>query len=108
MKDVVMMKVTADTKDAEEGLERLRKAALAARAAQRSGWKSTKLHLALIMMVLLTAGWLTLGDAGRAGTFGEWALGLATAAGIFSTTRVAESFAQRRPASSKSTEDPQP
>lgn len=93
--DRVTIKVDADTKDAEAALERVAKLNKAAHA-QRSGWKSTKLHLALIVMALLTAGWLTLGDVGRGATFGEWALGLATAAGIFSTTRVAESFAPRR------------
>lgn len=92
--NTVTLKVEADTKDAEASLERLAK--LNERVRHRSGWKSTKLHLALIMMALVMFGWASLTEDRRAMTFDAMVFGLATAAGIFSTTRVAESFAARR------------
>lgn len=61
---------------------------------QRSGWHSTKLHLALITMATLTAVFVARGIADQ--YFGEYCFALITAAGIYSSARVAESFAQRR------------
>jgi len=59
----------------------------------RSGWRSTKLHLALITMTLLTVVYGLAGFPLMA--FGEYALGVISAAGIYSGSRVAESFALR-------------
>lgn len=61
----------------------------------RSGWHSSKLHLSLITMAVLTVGWLVMGAT--EGTYGEWAMGVIAAAGIYSSSRVAESFASRAP-----------
>lgn len=92
--DAVDLKVNMDTAEAEANLSRL--VALHKQLPpHRSGWRSTKLHLALIMMALVMFGWFSLTDDRRAVTFDAMVFGLATAAGIYSTTRAAESFAQR-------------
>jgi hypothetical protein len=90
----VDMKVNIDTAEAEANLARLLELQKQL-PKPRSGWHSTKLHLALIMMALVMVGWFSLTADRRAVTFDAMVFGLATAAGIFSTTRVAESFAQR-------------
>lgn len=59
---------------------------------QRSGWHSTKLHLAL--MATLTA--VFVGRRISDQYFGEYCFALITAAGIYSGARVAETFAQRK------------
>lgn len=66
---------------------------LARLSAHRSGWHSTKLHLSLIGMGLVT---IVYGLAGfPVMAFGEYCLALGTFAGIYSGARVSESFAQR-------------
>jgi hypothetical protein len=90
------LKVEADTKDAEAALERLAK--LNERVHHgRSGWHSTKLHLALIGMAMLTVVFVfvVLITGGAAG-FGEYTIGMVTLAAGYSGSRVAESFAARR------------
>jgi uncharacterized transporter YbjL len=65
----------------------------------RSGWHSTKLHLALITMALITLVFLfVVARTGTATGWGEYCLAVISAAGIYSGSRVAESFAQRPPA----------
>lgn len=59
----------------------------------RPGWYSTKLHLALITMALITSVYGFMGFPVAA--FGEYCFSVTTAAGIYSGTRVAETFAQR-------------
>ncbi len=57
------------------------------------GWKSTKLHLALITMATVT---VVYGFTGfNQAAFGEYAMALIGAAGIYSTTAAAEKFATR-------------
>lgn len=56
------------------------------------GWRSTKLHLALITMGLLTVAYAVSND--RAATFDAYALWLVSAAGIYSTASAAEKFAK--------------
>ena len=60
---------------------------------QRSGWHSTKLHLALITMATVTAVYVMMGCPVAA--FDHYCMALITAAGIYSVARVSESFAQR-------------
>lgn len=64
---------------------------------QRSGWLSTKLHLALIGIAVLTLAfvfvvWRTGSPAG----FGEYTIGLVSLVGTYSASRVGETFAMRR------------
>ena len=62
----------------------------------RSGWHSTKLHLALITMAVLTVVFVfVVASTGSAAGWGEYCLAMISAAGIYSGSRVAESFAQR-------------
>lgn len=64
----------------------------------RSGWHSTKLHLALIGMAMLTVVFLfVVITTGSAAGFGEYTIGMVTFAAGYSGSRVAESFAQRPP-----------
>ena len=59
----------------------------------RSGWHSTKLHLALITMATVTAVFVAMHMPEH--SFDTYCLTLVTGAGIFSGTRVMESFAAR-------------
>lgn len=66
--------------------------------APRSGWRSSKMHLALIGVVVLTAMftfvvWRTNSAAG----WGEYCLAIVSLAGVYSTSRVGETFANRKP-----------
>lgn len=67
----------------------------------RSGWASSKLHLALIGMVMVTAVFVFVVYAtGSAAGFGEYCIAMVSFAGAFSAARVGETFAQRpRPGS---------
>lgn len=56
------------------------------------GWKSTKLHLALIVMGLMTAVYALAGFPPAA--FGEFCFGLVSAAGVYSGAHAAEKFAK--------------
>lgn len=65
-------------------------------APYRSGWKSTKLHLSLITMGVLTLVYVfVVARTGEPAGFGEYCIAMISAAGIYSGSRVAESFAQR-------------
>lgn len=56
------------------------------------GWRSTKLHLALITMGLAT---FAFGLAGAPDAlFGEYCMALAAAGGVYSTSSAAEKFAK--------------
>lgn len=74
--------------------------------AARGGWRSTKLHLALITMGVLTGGFLLLvsqlteGASGDA-LFGTYVMGMLGAAGIYSGSNVAATLSARGSASSK-------
>lgn len=57
------------------------------------GWRSTKLHLALITMAVLTGAYGFTGFHESA--FGEYAMGLIAAAGIYSAANATEKFAVR-------------
>lgn len=62
------------------------------RHSERSGWKSSKLHLALIAMTLITVVY-----AWRPGpAFSEYAGWIFAAAGMYSGSRVLETFVQVR------------
>lgn len=64
----------------------------------RSGWYSTKLHLAVITMAVLTVVFVfVVASTGSGAGWGEYCLAMISAAGIYSGSRVAESFAQRPP-----------
>lgn len=54
------------------------------------GWRSTKLHLALVTMVLITGVYALAGFP--AGSFEAFTLGLLGAAGIYSSASTAEKF----------------
>ena len=57
-----------------------------------AGWRSTKLHLALITMALVT---LVYGLAGfHESSFDAYVLGVLGAAGIYSTSNVAQKFSK--------------
>lgn len=65
---------------------------------RRSGWYSTKLHLALITMAVLTLVFVfVVAQTGSAAGWGEYCIAMISAAGIYAGSRVAESFAQRPP-----------
>ena len=74
----------------------------------RSGWKSTKLHLALIAMTVLTLVFVfVVARTGEPAGFGEYCIALVSLVASTQGSRVAESFAQRPakanpPASSES------
>ncbi len=59
----------------------------------RSGWYSTKLHLALIMMALVTLVFWRMGFPPE--QFANYCVAMNVSAGIYSGSRVGESFAQR-------------
>ncbi len=62
----------------------------------RSGWRSSKLHLALIGMGVLTLVFLfVVARTGGGAGFGEYCIALVSLVGTYSGSRVAESFAQR-------------
>lgn len=62
----------------------------------RSGWYSTKLHLALIALAVLTGVFLAVVRiTGSAAGFGEYCIALVTLVATYSGSRVGETFAQR-------------
>lgn len=66
----------------------------------RSGWRSTKLHLALIAIAVVTAVYVfVVARTGEPAGFGEYCVALVTLVGTYSGSRVAESFALRPPRS---------
>ena len=65
----------------------------------RSGWHSSKLHLALIAIAVLTVVFIAVVALTRsAAGFGEYCIALVSLVASYSCSRVAESFALRRPA----------
>lgn len=69
----------------------------------RSGWRSTKLHLALIAMALLTAVYVfVVARTGEPVGYGELCVAVVSLVATTQGSRVAESFAQR-PAPPKET-----
>jgi hypothetical protein len=68
------------------------------RSAHRSGWKSTKLHLALIAIALLTVVYVfVVARTGEPVGFGELCVAVVSLVATTQGSRVAESFAQRPP-----------
>lgn len=63
------------------------------------GWRSTKLHLALITMALVTGVYALTGF--HVAAFGEYTMALIGAAGIYSSAAAVEKFAARAPAPAK-------
>lgn len=64
----------------------------------RSGWKSTKLHLALIAIALLTLVYVfVVARTGEATGYGELCIAVVSLVATTQGSRVAESFAQRPP-----------
>lgn len=62
----------------------------------RSGWYSSKLHLACIAIAVLTLVFVfVVARTGGAAGFGEYCIALVSLVGTYSGSRVAESFAQR-------------
>jgi hypothetical protein len=59
------------------------------------GWKSTKLHLALITMGIITGVYALAGFPVAA--FGEFTMAITAAAGIYSSTAAAEKFVRPEP-----------
>lgn len=59
------------------------------------GWKSTKLHLALITMVLVCGGYVATGFASD--LFSTFCTALLAAAGIYSSAATAEKFVKGPP-----------
>lgn len=57
------------------------------------GWRSTKLHLALVTMALITGVYALAGFPGQ--SFEAFTLGLLGAAGIYSSASTAEKFSPR-------------
>lgn len=67
------------------------------KSVQRSGWHSTKLHLSLIGMALLTVVFITTVSVTKTATgWAEYVLGEVSMAGIYAGSRVGESFALRK------------
>lgn len=63
---------------------------------RRSGWYSTKLHLALIAISVLTLVFVfVIARTGEPAGFGEYCVALVSLVASYSGSRVAESFAQR-------------
>lgn len=94
MAPIDTFKINIDTAEAEVKLKRLEK--LSHKAAGRSGWHSTKLHLALIGMVMVTSVFVFVVLITRSGAgFGEYAITMVSLAVGFQGSRVAETFAQR-------------
>lgn len=75
----------------------------APKTAARSGWKSSKFHLGLISMALVTAVFLFVVHAtSSAAGFGEYCITIVSLVASTQGSRVAESFAAlRRPAAAK-------
>lgn len=62
----------------------------------RSGWHSSKLHLALIAIAVLTVVFVfVVARTSQGAGFGEYCIALVSLVGTYSGSRVAESFAQR-------------
>jgi hypothetical protein len=62
----------------------------------KSGWHSSKLHLALIAITILTFVFVfVVAKTGEPAGFGEYCIALVSLVGTYSGSRVAESFAQR-------------
>lgn len=59
------------------------------------GWKSSKLHLALITMALISAAYSLTGFAES--LFGEFCMALLAAAGVYSGSATVEKFAKPKP-----------
>lgn len=59
------------------------------------GWRSTKLHMALLVMALMTGVYIHAGTPDA--QFGEYCLGLLGAAGIYSGASTAEKFVRPPP-----------
>lgn len=65
-------------------------------APYRSGWKSTKLHLALIAMSVVTLVFIfVVARTGEAAGWGEYCITMVSLVASTQGSRVAESFAQR-------------
>lgn len=95
MANIDTFKINVDTDEAEAKLKRLEK--LTSKAHGRSGWHSTKLHLALIGMAMVTAVFVFVVLVTHSGAgFGEYAITMVSLAVGFQGSRVAETFAQRR------------
>lgn len=68
------------------------------KSSYRSGWHSTKLHLALIAMTVLTVVFVfVVARTANGAGFGEYCIALCTLVASTQGSRVAESFAQRPP-----------
>ena len=66
------------------------------RNAHRSGWRSTKLHLALIAIALLTFVYIfVVARTGTVAGYGELCIAVCSLVATTQGSRVAESFAQR-------------
>lgn len=75
------------------------------RRQSRSGWFSSKLHLALIAMFMVTAVFIfVVWKTNSAAGFGEYAITMVSLVATYSGARVGETFAQRR---SRNQEDQQ-
>lgn len=62
----------------------------------RSGWRSSKLHLALLAIAVLTLVFVfVIARTGEPAGFGEYCVALVSLVASYSGSRVAESFAQR-------------
>jgi len=73
-------------------------AVIAALKKTRSGWYSTKLHLALIAIAVLTVVFVfVVARTGSSAGWGEYCITVATLVASTQGSRVAESFAQRPP-----------
>lgn len=95
MANIDTFKINVDTDEAEAKLKRLER--LTSKAHGRSGWHSTKLHLALIGMAMVTAVFVFVVLVTHSGAgFGEYAITMVSLAVGFQGSRVAETFAQRR------------
>lgn len=60
------------------------------------GWRSTKLHLALVSMGLIVVGFMATGA--KESLYGEFCMALIAAAGIYSGASTAEKFVKPPPA----------
>jgi hypothetical protein len=68
------------------------------------GWRSTKLHLSLITMALISGAYVYAGAPEM--LFGEYAFAMIGAAGVFSGSAVATNFAARRGTPARVRPDP--
>lgn len=63
----------------------------------KSGWQSTKLHLALITSAVLTAVFIfVVWKTGSAAGFGEYCISLVTLVATYSGSRVSETYVQMK------------